>query len=166
MRMTWEQDDTVGQIYDEIKDAYDDLRRLRELSRATPVIGPLTFILALALAIYAGYQSAAKESEIAQLKWEAEIMKGYAKQTQRERTAKMNEAKSIYDEEVAGASEAEVQAARVRFYRTAAEIVGRMDIVNDIDQMKRSGTLDSKIEDAVKRQIDPQTKHIIREHSW
>lgn len=155
MRITFTADDggVVSAIYDKIGDAYDDIRRLHALERSALVFGPVSLLFALAVGIYAGWKEAALEREIEALKWEAEIQKEYAKQARMGRQKAMKDAKAEYDAETLDASEAEISAARIRYYERAAEINGRLDILMDIQRMKNEGSLDSKIEAAVSKRL-------------
>ena len=155
MQATFTRDNTgaVTAIYADIKESYADIRRLRKMARSVPVLGPVGFLLALIVGLYAGFRIAAKEREIEQLKWDAEMQKEYARETRRERQQALKNAKAEFDAETENASEAEVEAARIRFYEKAAEITGRIDILMEIGDMKKAG-LDGQIQNAVGKKME------------
>ena len=143
---TYDGDGRIASIYDEIRDRYAEIRSLRELVDHTVIVGPLTFLFALAIAIYAGGQEAALSEEIEVLKWEAEIQKEYAKETRRMQIKALREAKSHYDAEIASVSEQELTDAKNRFCETAMKIIGWTEIFPDLHYTQVLETLDQKID--------------------
>lgn len=168
MRVTFIKDGSgaVSAIYDEIRDAYADLRRLRRMERELPYFGPLTFLISLIVGAYLEDKAIAREREIENLRWQVEKQKEYAAEALRERQMHMEAAQQAYNAETYEASAAEISAARIRFYETAARINGRLDIMMEIYRMQDAGALDHQIEQAVAKRLglehalpEPEQEH-------
>lgn len=155
MRITLTADNSgiVSAIYDEIRQDYQAIRALRNLEDDLVAIGPFSLLLVLAIAFYAGMREAALESDIEELTWEAELQKEYARQTRRTRRNALREAKAFYDTETVNTSKVEIEASHIRFYEKAAKIVGRLDILAEIQNLRAINSLDETIEKAVQQKF-------------
>jgi len=121
-----------------------------------PLVGPLTFLLGLLIACYAGAKEAVTMHEIEQLQWEATVQKEYARKFRYARQQALHDEKAVYDREIIGASEEEILASKIRFYEKAAIITNRYDILLEIRELQQFHALDSIIEEAVQRRLGTQ----------
>lgn len=150
VRIIFTSDDSgaISAVYDEIRQDYHAIRTLHGLADDLAAIGPLFLLLTFAIAFYAGMKEAALERDIEELKWEAEILKEYSRETQRIRLAALRDVKNAYDAEDVSASKQEIAAAQERFYQRALRILDRIDGLEDTDELCVAGTLDQKIKTA------------------
>lgn len=155
MRVTFTRDSSaVTAVYDEIRENYQYIRDLRHLSRNMPVIGPFTLLLALAVAVWAGYEEAVTRREIEELKWKADLIKELERRDRMRKQEDLKTLKTLYALEVMNASAEQIDAAKVRFYQKAAELTDRLDVLIVIECMQQDNCLNSKIADAVSRRLD------------
>lgn len=156
----------ISAKYAKIKQDYADIRQLRGMGKGlgalwlVPVFGAFAFVLTLAIGIYKGVQISAKKSEIEQLKWEAEYLKeSNSKEGRLRKRERLASAKTQYEAEILGASREEIEAAQIRFYKKAAEIVGRFDVVRKVEELERQrkagevGDLNAILANAVNRAL-------------
>lgn len=156
MRLTYTRDGNgaVSVVWDEIRDRYREIRELRDMSRHMPVFGPVSFVVAMSVAFYAGWKESEKKSEIEALVHEAEIIGEYVKDERMRQREALEKEKAYYEASIVNASASEVDAALVRFYERAARITGRMDVEMEIMSMRKAGAFDEMIADAVRRKIN------------
>ncbi len=149
MRITFATDgDVIFTLKEELSEAYAYLRQLHEQYSWLddfPILGPCALFVFCAFSFFEAMEEAETEEKIESLKHELKTILAHTKEKRLRQQEHLKEAKLFYDAITQNASNKEIHAAKLRFYRTAACIVERWDIVDEIDSRKQNGDFDNRI---------------------